>query len=81
MPRPVPLAILVLVVATVTERGRQPPPSGLIPLTCNEIQRLFAAWSPDRPAISATGCAGQHGDADIRYAPVAATTDESRWAI
>jgi hypothetical protein len=27
----------------VTERTQRPPPSGLIPLTCNEIQHLFAA--------------------------------------
>jgi hypothetical protein len=30
------------VVAAVTERTRQPPPSGLIGLTCNEVQHLFA---------------------------------------
>jgi hypothetical protein len=27
----------------VTERIRRPPPPGLIALTCNEIQHLFAA--------------------------------------
>jgi hypothetical protein len=32
-----------LVVAAVTEHARHPPPSGLIPMTCNEIQHLFAA--------------------------------------
>jgi len=37
------LAHAFLVVAAVTEHTRQPPPSGLIPLTCNEIQHLFAA--------------------------------------
>jgi SRSO17 transposase len=37
------LAHAFLVVAAVTERIRQPPPSGLIPLTCNELQHLFAA--------------------------------------
>jgi SRSO17 transposase len=36
------LAHAFLVVAAVTERSRRPPPSGLIPLTCNEIQHLFA---------------------------------------
>src|SRR6266540_4054943 len=40
-PHPTPLAFLV--VAAVTERTQRPPPSGLIPLTCNEIQHLFAA--------------------------------------
>jgi SRSO17 transposase len=37
------LAHAFLVVAAVTERSRRPPPSGLIPLTCNEVQHLFAA--------------------------------------
>jgi SRSO17 transposase len=32
-----------LVVAAMTERLCRPPPSGLIPLTCNEVQHLFAA--------------------------------------
>jgi hypothetical protein len=37
------LAYGFLVVAAVTEQARHPPPLGLIPLTCNEIQHLFAA--------------------------------------
>jgi SRSO17 transposase len=37
------LAHAFLVVAAVTEHARHPPPSGLISLTCNEIQHLFAA--------------------------------------
>jgi SRSO17 transposase len=37
------LAHAFLVVAAVTERSCRPPPAGLIPLTCNEIQHLFAA--------------------------------------
>jgi SRSO17 transposase len=36
------LAHAFLVVAAVTEHTRHPPPSGLIGLTCNEIQHLFA---------------------------------------
>ena len=36
------LAHAFLVVAAVTERTKRPPPSRLIPLTCNEIQHLFA---------------------------------------
>jgi hypothetical protein len=32
-----------LVVAAVTERAQRPPPSGLIGLTCSEVQHLFAA--------------------------------------
>jgi SRSO17 transposase len=37
------LAHAFLVVAAALERIRRPPPSGLIPLTCNEVQHLFAA--------------------------------------
>jgi hypothetical protein len=37
------LAHAFLVVAAVAERARQQPPSGLVPLTCNELQHLFAA--------------------------------------
>jgi hypothetical protein len=37
------LAYAFLVVAAMTERTRQPTSSGLIPLTCNEVQHLFAA--------------------------------------
>jgi SRSO17 transposase len=37
------LAYAFLVVTAVTEHARHPPPLGLIPLTCNEIQHLFAA--------------------------------------
>jgi SRSO17 transposase len=37
------LAYAFLVVAAVTEHARHPPPLGLIPLTCNEVQHLFAA--------------------------------------
>jgi hypothetical protein len=37
------LAHAFLVVAALTERTQRPPPSALIPLTCNEIQHLFAA--------------------------------------
>jgi hypothetical protein len=36
------LAHAVLVVAALTEQTRHPPPSGLIGLTCNEVQHLFA---------------------------------------
>ena len=36
------LAHAFLVVAAGTERARHPPPSGLTPLTCNEVQHLLA---------------------------------------
>jgi SRSO17 transposase len=37
------LAHAFLVAAAVTELARKPPPSGLVPMTCNEVQHLFAA--------------------------------------
>jgi hypothetical protein len=37
------LAYAFLVLAAVTQHARHPSPLGLIPLTCNEIQHLFAA--------------------------------------
>jgi SRSO17 transposase len=37
------LAHAFLVVAALTEQTRHPPPSGLIGLTCKEVQHLFAA--------------------------------------
>jgi hypothetical protein len=64
------------VVAAVTERTRQPPPSGLIGLTCNEVQHLFAALAA-RPA----GDLGHRWRWSLRrrrhrHAPAAATTDD-----
>jgi SRSO17 transposase len=37
------LAHAFLVVAALAERTQRPPPSALIPMTCNELQRLFTA--------------------------------------
>jgi hypothetical protein len=37
------LAHAFLVVAALTEHTQHPPPTGLISLTCNEIQHLYAA--------------------------------------
>jgi SRSO17 transposase len=37
------LAYAFLVVVALTERAQHPPPPGVIALTCNEIQHLFAA--------------------------------------
>jgi SRSO17 transposase len=37
------LAHAFLVVAALAERTRHPSPAGLIPMTCNELQHLFAA--------------------------------------
>jgi len=50
------LAHAFLVVAALTEPTRHPPPAGLIGLTCNEVQHLFAALVA-RPA----GGAGHRG--------------------
>jgi hypothetical protein len=46
------LAHAFLVVAALAEQARHPAPAGLIPMTCNEIQRLFAtpATRPTREA-------------------------------
>jgi hypothetical protein len=46
-------------------------------LTCNEVQHLFAVQVARPVGITATGCAGRSGDADIKPAPVPATTDHS----
>jgi SRSO17 transposase len=37
------VAHAVLVVLAATDRTRHPPPAGLVGLTCNEVQHLFAA--------------------------------------
>jgi hypothetical protein len=37
------LASAFLVVAAATRHARQPAPSELVPLTCDEVQHLFAA--------------------------------------
>jgi SRSO17 transposase len=42
------LAYAFLVVAAATQHTRHPPPLGLIPLTCNEVQHLFATLVPAR---------------------------------
>jgi SRSO17 transposase len=46
------LAHAFLVVAAVTDHARHPPPPGLIGLTCNEVQHLYAALVA-RPAADA----------------------------
>jgi hypothetical protein len=65
-----------LVVVAATERTRRPPPSRRIGLTCNQVQHLFAALVAWPAGDVGPGCAGQHGDADIRPAPVPATTSD-----
>jgi hypothetical protein len=65
-----------LVVTALTERTRYPAPSELVGLTCNDLQHLFPALSPDPLGISAIDWAGQRGDAGIRQVPTPATTDD-----
>jgi Transposase DDE domain len=43
------LAYAFLAVLAATERTRQPPPDGMIPLTCNEIHHLLSTL-PAKPA-------------------------------
>jgi hypothetical protein len=68
------LAHAFLVVAALAERTRHPAPPGLIPVTCNEVQHLFAALLAWPLVIATSGCAGLCGDVDIRPAPAPATT-------
>jgi hypothetical protein len=71
------LAHAFLVVAAVTEHAGHPPPSGLIGLTCNEVQHLFAALVAVPSLTPDPGCAGRCGDDDSKPAPGAATTGNS----
>jgi hypothetical protein len=48
-----------LVVAALTEQTHHPPPSGLIGLTCNEVQHLFATLVTVPLVTWAIGCAGR----------------------
>jgi hypothetical protein len=43
------LARAFLVVAAVTDQACDPAPGGLIKLTCNEVQHLFAALAAQQP--------------------------------
>jgi hypothetical protein len=51
------LAHAFLAVVRADEHVRHPAPGGLIPLTCNEIQRLFTAFAvrPTRDAVHRLG--------------------------
>src|SRR5512132_2388016 len=70
------LAHAFLVAAAATEQTRHPPPSGLISLTCNEVQHLFATL-----AASPAGDLGHRlhwslWRRDIKPAPAPATTND-----
>jgi hypothetical protein len=49
------LASVFLVVTAVTERRWHPARLGVVELSCNEVQRLFAPWSGWLPAGWSTG--------------------------
>jgi hypothetical protein len=68
------VAHAVLVVAAVADRTRHPSPSGLIGLTCNEVQHLLAALHTHPAAEFGHRCAGRSGDPDIRPALAPVTT-------
>ncbi|EST32021.1 hypothetical protein M878_15720 [Streptomyces roseochromogenus subsp. oscitans DS 12.976] len=68
------LAHAFLAVVRANEHDRDPAPDALIPLTCNEIQRLFVTLVI-RPAFDPVpGSAGPTGDAATRPDPRPATT-------
>ena len=70
------LAHAFLAVVRADEHARQPAPDDLIPLTCNEIQRLFITLvvQPVHDAVHPS--AGPTGDAATRPDPRPATTDD-----
>jgi hypothetical protein len=70
------LAHAFLVVVALAERTRHPAPPGLIGLTCNEVQHLFAALVAVPVADTGHRRAGRSVDADIKPAPAPATTND-----
>jgi len=70
------LAHAFLVACAMAERTRHPIPPALVPVTCNEVQHLFAALLAGPQVTSPTCCAGRCGDADIKPAPAPATTND-----
>jgi hypothetical protein len=68
------LGYAFLAVVALTERLRRPPPPGVIALTCNEIQHLFAALVLRPIDDWRHGCAGRGGAAGIKPAPAEPTT-------
>jgi hypothetical protein len=60
------LAHAFLVACALAERTRHPAPPELIPVTCNEVQHLFAALLAQPPGAPTSGCAGRCGDDDIK---------------
>jgi hypothetical protein len=73
------LAHAFLVVAALAERTRHPSPAGLIPMTCNEVQRLFSALvaRPTREVGHRLRC--RCGDDDIRRARTCHYRRQAAW--
>jgi SRSO17 transposase len=67
------LALTFLTVAAATEHASRPPPPGQIPLTRNEIARLFTLITQP-PATPGTCCTGPTGDAATSTGLKPATT-------
>ena len=63
-----------LVVVRADEHTRRPTPETLIPLTCNEIARLFIALAAQRSTTRTTDSAGPTGAAATKPDPEPATT-------
>jgi hypothetical protein len=70
------LAHAFLVVTALIERTHRPPPSGLAPLTCNEIQHLFAALVARPVGQLGHRLRWSCGGDDIKPTPVPAITDD-----
>ncbi len=68
------LAHAFLAVVRADEHAHRPTPDDLIPLSCNEICRLFIALSSGLSAKRPTGRPGPTGDAAIRHDHAPVTT-------
>ena len=65
----------LLAVIAATEHTERPAPTGLIPLTCNEIRRLFTLYVIEPARALACHKLGRTGAADINTAPAPAATN------
>lgn len=68
------LGCAFLTIAAASERARQRQPAGQIPVTRNEIARLFTALIIQPTRDPGTCCTGRLGGATISNAPNPATT-------
>lgn len=70
------LAHAFLAVVRADEHTRRPGPADLVPLSCNEIQRLFITLVSSRSTTQLTGSAGPTGDAATKPGPAPAITSD-----